>query len=75
MPFTVDEFRDLIRLLEERPEWRAELRHLLLTDELLSMPEQLAASRLETDRRLLKSSASLAYPKVWPAYLRVKPDD
>lgn len=39
MPFTVEEFYDLIRLLEERPEWRAELRRLTLTDELLALPE------------------------------------
>jgi chromosome segregation ATPase len=39
MPFNVEEFRDLIRLLEERPEWRADLRRLVLTDELLALPE------------------------------------
>ncbi len=38
MPFSVEEFRDLIRLLEERPEWRADLRRLVLTDELLALP-------------------------------------
>ena len=43
MPFTSDDLHDLIRLLEARPEWRAELRRLVLTDALLSMPEQLAA--------------------------------
>lgn len=26
MPFTVEEFRDLVRILEQQPEWRAELR-------------------------------------------------
>ncbi len=39
MPFSVEEFRDLIRILEERPEWRAELRRLLLTDEILTLPQ------------------------------------
>lgn len=39
MAFTVEEFRDLLRILEERPEWRAELRRLVLTDELLTLPE------------------------------------
>lgn len=43
MPFTVEEFRDLVRILEERPEWRGELRRLVLTDELLSLPEKVAA--------------------------------
>jgi hypothetical protein len=51
MAFTVEEWRALIRLLEERPEWRAELRRLLLSDELVSLPEQIAALRLETERR------------------------
>jgi hypothetical protein len=51
MPFTVEDFRDLIRLLEERPEWRVELRSLLLTQGLLALPDQVAAFRAETDRR------------------------
>jgi hypothetical protein len=51
MPFTVEEFRDLVRVLEERPEWRAELRRLVLTDELLSLPEQVAELRTYTERR------------------------
>jgi hypothetical protein len=40
MPFTADEFHDLVRLVESHPEWRAELRRLVLTDELLALPEQ-----------------------------------
>jgi len=39
MPFTVEEFRDLVQLLEARPEWRAELRRLILTEELLTLPQ------------------------------------
>ncbi len=39
MPFTVKDFRDLIRILEKHPEWQAELRRLILTDELLALPE------------------------------------
>ena len=31
MPFSMDDFHDLIRLLEEHPEWREEIRRLLLT--------------------------------------------
>jgi hypothetical protein len=38
MPFTVDDFQDLIRLLAQRPEWRAELRRQVLSDELLELP-------------------------------------
>ncbi len=50
MPFTVEEFRDLVRILEERPEWRAELRRLVLTDELLALPE-LVRELVEAQRR------------------------
>ena len=50
MPFTVENFRDLVRILEAHPEWRAELRRLVLTDELLSLPEQLARRQVETER-------------------------
>ena len=51
MPFTVEEFRDLVRILEERPEWRNELRRLILTDQLLALPEQLAELRVSTEQR------------------------
>jgi hypothetical protein len=51
MPFRVEDFHDLIRLLETQPEWRAELRRLLLTDALLALPEQFAELRADTDQR------------------------
>ncbi|MDW8105292.1 MAG: hypothetical protein RMK92_09810, partial [Armatimonadota bacterium] len=35
----VEDLRDLIRLLEQHPDWRAELRKVLLGDELLQLPE------------------------------------
>jgi hypothetical protein len=38
MPFELRDFQDLIRLLREHPDWREELRALLLTQELLSLP-------------------------------------
>ena len=38
MGFTVGDFQDLVRLLEERPEWRAELRRFVLSDDLLELP-------------------------------------
>src|SRR6266496_771370 len=59
MPFTVEEFRDLVRILEEKPEWRAELRRLVLTEELLSLPEQIAALRAETERRFQEMAATV----------------
>lgn len=39
MSFTVDDFQGLLRLLDERPEWRAELRRRLLGDELIELSE------------------------------------
>ncbi len=50
MSFTVAEFHDLVRLVEERPEWRAELRRLVLTEELLALPEQVAHLRRDTEQ-------------------------
>src|SRR6266850_1307517 len=38
MAFTVQEFHDLVALLTQHPEWRAELRRLVLTEELLALP-------------------------------------
>jgi hypothetical protein len=38
----IRDFHDIIRLLEEHPEWRADLRRVLLTDELLELPRHLA---------------------------------
>src|SRR5262249_30431164 len=43
MPLTTDDLHDFIRLVEAHPEWRTELRRLVLTDELLSLPEHVAA--------------------------------
>jgi chromosome segregation ATPase len=40
--FSVQDFHDLVRLLEERPEWRTELRRLVLSEELLCLPDVVA---------------------------------
>ena len=58
MPFTVADFHDLARLLYEHPEWRAELRRLVLTDEILELPalvRQLAESQqaMAQEQRIL----------------------
>jgi hypothetical protein len=42
VPFNVNDRRDLVSLIEDRPEWRAELRRLVLTDELLALPAVVA---------------------------------
>jgi len=57
MSFPIEELRDLIRLLEARPEWREELRRLLLTEELLALPElvrALAQAQTRTEERLAR---------------------
>ena len=49
------DFRELIAALEQHPEWRAELRRLLLTDDLLTLPEtvsQLVQAQQRTDEQI-----------------------
>jgi hypothetical protein len=41
--FGVQDFHDLVRLLEQHPEWRAELRRLVLTEEVLGLPASMRA--------------------------------
>jgi len=53
--FTVEDVQDLIRLLAERPEWRAQLRPLILGDEFDRLPrivEELAEAQRRTEQRL-----------------------
>jgi archaellum component FlaC len=55
MAFTVQEYLDLVRLLAEHPEWRSELRRLLVSEELLALPEivrGLAGSHQRVEERL-----------------------
>lgn len=55
MAFTVEDYRDLVQLLSEHPEWRSELRQLLLSDELLTLPEivrGLAEAQQRAEERL-----------------------
>ena len=49
---TINTMQDLTRLLKENPEWRDELRRLLLTEELLELPQRFAEYTKVTDRRL-----------------------
>ncbi|MBI3929291.1 MAG: hypothetical protein HY319_27340 [Armatimonadetes bacterium] len=55
VPFTVEDFQDLVRLLEEKPEWRAPLRRLVLSEELLELPGQLEKLKAESYQRLLET--------------------
>jgi uncharacterized protein YoxC len=43
MAFTIEEFRDLIQLLEDHPAWRSELRRWVLSEELLTLPQTMRA--------------------------------
>jgi uncharacterized protein YoxC len=55
MSFTVDDFQDLLRLIDQHPEWRDELRRRLLTDELLGLPalvREIAEGQLASNTRL-----------------------
>ena len=55
MAFTVQDFHDLIGILEQHPEWRTELRRLVLTEELLSLPQivhDLAEAQRRTEQRV-----------------------
>jgi polyhydroxyalkanoate synthesis regulator phasin len=70
MPFTVEDFTDLIRLLRERPEWQAELRRLVLPEELLPLPAlvrdlaqkvgELAEAQRRTEERQARAEEQIA---------------
>jgi predicted RNase H-like nuclease (RuvC/YqgF family) len=69
MVFEVIDFHDLVRLLEERPKWRTELRRLILPDEILELPRSVmelveaqrrAEARLQgVEGRLARSEARI----------------
>jgi hypothetical protein len=53
--FTIEDFKDLIDLLEQHPEWRAELRRHVLSDDLLELPalvRQLVDAQARAEARL-----------------------
>jgi hypothetical protein len=58
MAFTVQEFHDLVELLTQHPEWRGELRRLVLTEELLTLP-QIVRDLAEAQRRTEQQVAQL----------------
>ena len=49
---TINSMQDFSRLLREHPDWRDEVRRLLLTDELLELPQRFAEYAEVTDKRL-----------------------
>lgn len=50
MAFTVEDLTDLIVILEQRPEWRERLRQILLTKELLELPQLVERIARAVDR-------------------------
>ena len=55
MAFTIQDSHDLIGILEQHPEWRTELRRLVLTEELLALPKiirDLAEAQQRTEQRV-----------------------
>ncbi|MCS6773687.1 MAG: hypothetical protein NZ693_06200 [Thermoflexales bacterium] len=59
MGFSAADFRDWINMLYEHPEWRDELRRLVLTDELLQLPA-LVRELSETVRTLAEEQRRFA---------------
>ena len=60
MPFSVEDIRDLVRILDEKPEWRAEVRRLILDGELAAVHDQIAESRAATDQHLQQVERRIA---------------
>ncbi len=55
MAFTIHDFQDMIRLLEQHPEWLAQLRATVFTQELLQLPKTvqgLSGAHAQTEERL-----------------------
>jgi cell division protein FtsB len=63
MAFTVEDFRDLLQVLEQHPEWRAQLRRHVLDAELLELPalvRLLAEAQVRTEQRLDRLTEQVA---------------
>ncbi len=55
MSFDIQDYRAFVELLYQHPEWRAELRQLVLSEELLTLPQlvrELTEAQKRTDERL-----------------------
>ncbi|MBI4492137.1 MAG: hypothetical protein HY690_05030, partial [Chloroflexi bacterium] len=60
MDFTIDDFQDLLRILDQHPEWRDELRRRMLSDEVVRLPTlvvQLAEAQTRTEQQLAALTA------------------
>jgi hypothetical protein len=62
MAFMVEDFKDLIDLLAQHPEWRAELRRHVLSDDLIELPalvRQLVEAQARSTSRLDRLEATV----------------
>ena len=57
---TINTFDDLVRALDENPEWVEALRSRVLTKELLGLPEAFAQFASQTNRRVDRLEAAMA---------------
>jgi cell division protein FtsB len=63
MAFTVQDLHDLVALVTQHPEWRAELRRLVLTEELLALPQivhDLAEAQRRTEQQIAQLTQQVA---------------
>lgn len=63
MAFTVRDYRDLLQLLAEHPDWREELRRALLSDDFLALPQivrELAEAQKRSEERLTRLEQTVA---------------
>lgn len=61
MSFTPDDFHSLVRIIETHPEWRADLRRLLLSEELLLLPGQFAQFRAQTEAQFQELRSAITH--------------
>ena len=52
---TINDISDLVRVLEERPDWRTAVRNLLLGEDMLNVPQQLA-QLIETTNQFIATT-------------------
>ncbi len=57
--FTVNDLRDLLRLLREQPDWLSEVRRAVLAEELLALPRELAEVQRRTDERFAELAEAI----------------
>ena len=60
MAYEIRTFEDLLQVLRSEPQWREELRRLILTDELLKLPEQFQAFQEKVEKRFDRLESDLA---------------